>query len=295
MLFLLVLLSFTLAGVPESPPAVQTPSSSVDFTPRDIGDTLLRSVSYYVSLPKTKTEAIKSEWKSYGDFDPNLGEPLNQNSEGPSASEPVTLYFGKSGQVSGIGMDIFGDVKSQMKGTYFNVNERGFGGNYHISVSFRSPADIASTQKSKNVLGNQLVLNQGTLNLALPLTEEGASKNGYQKGSCFAKMGTHYFRDYTTNDDSLSWVGGNLEPIVLMFNKGLLSAFFFLSSDVQQSVIPPSSNQWDPISLPNSILCWNLCNEACTFTDNSYWSTGHIYLRDPSEATCKDGCTTACC
>jgi hypothetical protein len=73
-------------------------------------------------------------------------------------------------------------------------------------------------------------------------------------------MGTHWFLDVTRNG-SMTWQAANLFPIVTMYNEetatatGTINAFFFASSVVQQSLLPPSTNEWEPIPLPNILMC----------------------------------------
>ncbi len=63
-------------------------------------------------------------------------------------------------------------------------------------------------------------------------------------------MGTHWFRDVSQNG-SMSWQAANLLPIVTMYDQespnadGAINAFFFASSVVQQSLLPPSTNEWE--------------------------------------------------
>ena len=74
-----------------------------------------------------------------------------------------------------------------------------------------------------------------------------------------------------------------------------INAFFFASSDRQQTVFPPNANQWEPIWLPNAAMCQNFCNATCTFHDTTLFSTLHLFLHDHTKVTCNGGCVIGCC
>jgi len=74
-----------------------------------------------------------------------------------------------------------------------------------------------------------------------------------------------------------------------------INAFFFASSVVQQSIFPPNDNQWEPVPLPNYLMCKNMCDKDCTFHDTSFYSTAHIYMNDRADVTCYNDCKLACC
>eukprot|EP00494_Astrolonche_serrata_P020860 UN21091 len=108
-------------------------------------------------------------------------------------------------------------------------------------------------------------------------------------------MGFHYFNDLATKDTSMSWVAENMMPIVPMYANGVIQEFFFASTDLQQTVFPPGANEWEPVGLPNILMCKNWCDDNCGWKDTSWWSTMHIYLKDRGLAKCAGGCTTSCC
>jgi len=105
-------------------------------------------------------------------------------------------------------------------------------------------------------------------------------------------MGWHYFYDLYSAP-TMSWVGANLLPIVPMYYNGFINAFFFASGIEQQSLF--STNEWDPIPLPDLLMCKNWCDSSCTWNDTDVWSTAHIFLNNYKNAVCPNGCSTACC
>ena len=57
---------------------------------------------------------------------------------------------------------------------------------------------------------------------------------------------------------------------------------------VQQTLFPPNANDWEPIPLPNALMCGNFCDKSsCTFNGTSVWSTMHFYFQDHSDADLK--------
>lgn len=114
-------------------------------------------------------------------------------------------------------------------------------------------------------------------------------------------MGTHWFLDLSTENGTISWEASNLLPVVTMYDEesenptNTINAIFFASPVVQQSILPPDTNDWDLIPLPTPLMCKNFCNSDCGFHDTSVYSTMHIFMNDRSKVTCHDGCKIGCC
>eukprot|EP00121_Abeoforma_whisleri_P015156 Awhi_evm2s13972 len=87
--------------------------------------------------------------------------------------------------------------------------------------------------------------------------------------------------------------------------KGEINAVFFASSTVQSelSVLPPKvlPNGWEPIPLPNLLMCANACDAECTFRGTLAYSTMHFYFKGykgitcPAETYCLSPKGGACC
>ena len=115
-------------------------------------------------------------------------------------------------------------------------------------------------------------------------------------------MGTHWYKDLN-GDGHLTFQSGNLLPVVLMYDeespgaRGEINAFFIASVVRQQTLFPPSYNQWEPIWLPTTLFCANFCDSACSSKlDVSGYSTLHVYLKDHAKVTCHGGtCPLGCC
>jgi len=213
---------------------------------------------------------------------------------GPTSDKPMTLYFNKAGQVSGVGVHVYGD------GLPLNLIDKGFwkpvgqtNDTHTISVTFRDAANqCASGTPSPLPLGDRLIVNADTIKWPLPVTETDAAKGNWTKGSCFQGMGHHYFYDLATAP-KMSWEAANLLPVVTMFHEGEFQAIFFSSPVVQQSLW--GAHEWEPIPLPNVLYCKNTCDSSCTFHDTSVTSTLHVYMKDHTKPQCAGGCKIGCC
>jgi hypothetical protein len=260
-----------------------------NYPPMSIGDRLVRDYTKYYPLPITVYDADGSGWVALtGDCDDTLGIAYTQ-SGGATVDNPVTLFFTSGGQISGIGVNLYGSPPQNLidSGYWQELTDS----IYFLSITFRS-SGLCTGYTSSLSLGNQLVINANTTAIALPLTDSEAEAGQWTKGSCFSTMGYHYFYDLSSAP-YMSWEAANLLPIVPMYFNGSINAFFFASSVVQQSLL--SAHWWDPIPLLDILMCKNWCDSSCTWSDTSAWSTFHVYLRDYTEVTCPGGCTIACC
>jgi len=257
-----------------------------------IGDRILRDYTVYEAMPINSSSARSTGWTIGTTCDPHRGYKATYKGTAPTSSTPISLYFTAAGQIAGIGVNIYGDVKSQLvkAGFYEAVGSS----EYFIGVFFRNSSEMSlcSSSVSQDPLGNTLIINPGGVAWPIPLTAEEATAKNWANGSCFYSMGYHYFYDLNTAP-LMSWEAANLLPIVPMYNNGVINAFFFATTEVQQGFF--SANWWDGIPLINALMCKNWCDSSCTFHDTITWSTMHIYLRDYTQATCPGGCTLSCC
>jgi len=257
---------------------------------KSIGDRLLRDYTEYSAMPITTVLAQNSGWTLSSTCNPDRGIKATYKGSAPSTSYPISLYFTAAGQLAGIGVNIYGNPKSQLisAGFYEPVGSS----EYFIGVFFRNSSMMCSGIKSPLPLGDSLIINAGKIAWPIPLTTDDALSKNWSNGSCFYSMGYHWFYDLKTAP-VMSWEAANLLPIVPMYNNGEINAFFFTTTEVQQSLF--SSNMWDGIPLLDFLMCKNWCDPDCTFEDTSTWSTMHIYLKDYTQATCPGDCTISCC
>jgi len=192
---------------------------------QSIGNQLYRTFLTYAALPLAMDDAIDAGWTNSTGCDPNLGIPFVEVSYGPVAHYPITLYFTASGQVTGLGVTHFGEPIESLIKNYWQPSADG---NYFMSATFR-PASFGicdSSNVDENPLGTQVVINQGSSNIAIPLTEVDATKAEYTEGGSLHTMGTHWSYDLASHPD-MSWIAANLQPVVPMYMNGSISAFFF--------------------------------------------------------------------
>ena len=270
-----------------------------------IGTLLERDYTKYAPLPTTADQASSLGFAPFSSHcELHLGVPYTQTGGKPDESKPITLYFTRAGQVSGISVLYYDHIEKQQPNLIDKgwIVPSGFGdGIYKVSVAFRNGSMACSSKFDPDLpLGDNLIVNPDGIRQALPLTVRDAARNGWVRGSCILGMGVHWFRDLSSWG-SMTWQASQLLPVVMMYDEVsdnptmTVNAFFFASSVVQQSFVPPSANQWEPIPLPDRLMCGNLCNASCTFHGTDFYSTLHIYMNDRSRVTCRNNCTMACC
>jgi len=248
-----------------------------------IGDRLDRTALLYVSLPLTIDDAVANGWQNLtGDCDPDIGIAFVDTSDGPSKSHPIMLYFTSGGQIAGVGMAHFGEPAEGLE-QYWQSQLGVF---YLATVSFRPSQDMCSGNTFPETIGTQLVLDQGTVNLAIPLNESAAKVAQWTKGACIGGMGTHWSYDLASAPN-MTWQSSNLLPIVTMYNEeagGVLSAFFFNTATIQ---IAEPFSPWEIVT--SGLMCLNWCDDSCSW-DVSFWNTLHFYVDDHSLNTCDSRC-----
>jgi len=213
-----------------------------------------------------------------GDCTPNLGVPwISSEVDYPDSSYPLIVYYTPGGYLTGIGIEHFGTPANNLGNFWVGPNKAG---NYRMVVSFRTPDKVCSNAALEGILGDQLVINQDSTNFSIPLTDSGATKSNFTTGSCIQGMGYHWSYDLV-GAPNMTWLTSNLLPIVPMYNKGKISAFFFTTPNVQT---PWPLGAWEG-PLPDYLMCKNWCSSKCSF-DTWFWSTLHFYISDPDQNEC---------
>jgi len=249
----------------------------------ELGDRLLREYTVYENQPIIDDDAYGAGFTPSGACIPKLGNPFAKDGAS-SESAPVTLYFTGGGQISGVGVDVFGAMKPELvdagyfipvdKGNKLNATER-----YHIAVGFRGAADVCSDQIYPEKIGTSAIINPHGIAKEIPLTSKEAEEAKFHRGSCFngyahvgrvrgtmapskparartvARMGFHYFLDLVRGP-RMSWQAKNLMPVVPMYDPttNSLNAIFFASTVNQNSLF--SSHGWEPVPLINfAMVC----------------------------------------
>jgi len=249
-----------------------------------IGSSLSRTFKLFVDLPMQMQDAIDAGWTNYSTCQPSLGIPFTEVSNGPTAGSPVTLYYTAEGQLAGLGVTHFGAPLPSLKNYWQPLGDGS--GNAFMSATFRAESFGICDPSSydDNPIGTQVVINQGTFNLEIPLNTYQAETDQYTEGACIKEMGTHWSYDLETAP-VMSWQAENFQPVVPMYVNGSLTAFFFTTSQTQT---PEPFGEWE-ITLPSILMCQNWCGSGCDW-DVSWWSTLHFFLDEPSTNTCTGDC-----
>jgi len=193
-----------------------------------IGDRISRGYTVYDPMPVNSSNATSVGWSQSGPCQNHLGIPYNYRSTtGPQESYPLTLYFSTSGDVTGIAVTVYGGVEKKLLDLGYFVPD---GDGHRITVTFSRVDSSCGTQIPRGSLGDTLIINAHTIAKSLPVRESDAIAQKWHIGSCFETMGHHYFYDLESAPN-MSWKSENLLPVVLMFDKGLINAFFFCGFD----------------------------------------------------------------
>jgi len=153
---------------------------------------------------------------------------------------------------------------------------------FSITVSFRNQSIICSGDVDyDNLIGDQLVVNQGKANFVIPLTTTEATQQMWRPGGCITGMGQHWAYD-TAAAPNMTWEKENLFPIQPMYESGVITAILVNAASVQ-NVYPLGI--WEGPFI-NSLFCYNWCsNDPCTW-DAWFWTTVHFMFTDKAANKC---------
>jgi len=255
------------------------------------GTSMERTFTKYAGLPVGEGALAAAGWTKSSTCDPVIGHMWTQEGKAATKSKPLVLYTTNAGQMSGVGVHIYGELPKPQQRWVTDLPSAGANG-YRVDVAFRKGSIICSGEKSDAIIGDALIVNPGANggdSKELSLTQAGAEAEGWHRGSCFDGMGTHSFFDTSIAGrglgNKMSWKAENLFPVVAMYHEGKVNAIFFASWVVQQSIFS-GAHQWEPVPLVNWAMCQNTCDRDCTFEGTSAFSTLHVYFRDHNEVKC---------
>lgn len=250
----------------------------------DIGDRIERTFLLFHDLPLTTKDAASGGWESQWDScDPNLGFAYTGKG-GFSVGNPIVMYYTAAGQVAGVGIVHFGAPLASQTRFWQPLNDSTNDNiTYIMNVHFRAPAVVCSKQAQSEVIGTQVVINQGALNFNVPLRDDDAVLAKWTAGNCISGMGTHWAYDLISAP-KLSYKAEQTVPLFPMYFNGTISAFLVDTATFQD--IEPVG-VWEGPFLP-SLFCKNLC-KACDW-DSKLTSTLHFLLTDHSTLSCTDPC-----
>lgn len=267
-----------------------------------LGTGLWRTYTSFIPLPTTSLQAIAQGWAHEDAIEcsPRLGIPYAQNVDGrPSSDKPVVLYFTPQGQIAGLGILAYGKFYGPVVDLGYWVST-GNDEEWFISTTFRDPDQVCSANfTSSDLIGDRVLVNADSLSFVIPMNQTSAVAENFETGSCFESMGTHSFLDVVGKNGTMTWKSSNLMPVVPMYDRNQqfnLNAIFFTTPFQRQVSIPfLKGNEWEPVTLVNTLMCKNFCDENCGWDDTHLWATAHFYFSDPSQVTCLGGCKTGCC
>lgn len=279
-----------LAAVSGTARGFGTSLGAVNHTSHAFGTDIKSSAGVLLQFPLNENELRTQGWFRYSAAcDPLLGWAWSVDQEGVRQYKPVTLYTTAGGQISGIGMRFYGEVKQKLIDAGF------FRDGNQLDVAFRdSPCDDTTPAPAQGLgeagLGDRLIVAPHGAKHSLPLSDPKQFR-----GSCFDGMGWHYFEDLTWTEETygtaMTWYAENIVPVIAMYDDRHLNinAIFFASATRQQTLMPPTKNMWDEVPLYTYLMCKNFCSADCAFKDSWGMSTDHIFFNNPHTgpaATC---------
>jgi len=252
-----------------------------------IGDMLTRTFGVFHELPLTTQSANAAGWKNLsGDCDPNLGYAFYEDdNEAPTKAHPITLFFSASGQLSGFGLSHFGAPEESLQGIYWMEQQDG---SYMITISTRSSDEnlCDDGNVSNSPLGTVVIINQGGLNRAIPLTSADASQELYTRGSCIGGMGRHWSYDLAAAPN-MTWKVENYMPVTPMYSEstGNIAGIFIETNNLQW--VEPFGDFEGPFI--SAIMCKNYCDNSCSW-DATAFTTLHFGFYDHVLNSCDSRC-----
>jgi len=82
----------------------------------------------------------------------------------------------------------------------------------------------------------------------------------YTRGAYVSGMGRHWIKSMQ-HAPNFVYDAFDFFPVVQMFDPTTrnLTAVFFMATSRQQSLLPPATNGWDIIALPDALMCRCVC------------------------------------
>jgi len=245
-----------------------------------IGDRLLRTYFAWTSLPLTMEDAIAADWLNYTSCLDNRGIAFALYGA-PNSDNPVTLYYTSAGQIAGVGLTVFDKTIPSALAGYWETTA---GGNNSLTVSFRNQTVMCTGITETAPIGYQAVINQGGVNIVIPLTDTQAEEENWTNGSCIKYMGRHWAYDLQSAPN-FTWQYTNLLPVEPMYTDGNLVTFLISYGDFE--TVEPIGD-WEGPFIP-TLFCENFCQTGCTFNVN-FFSTMHFFLTDYTQNICAAHC-----
>jgi len=245
-----------------------------------VGDRLLRTFLVFQKEPLTVAEARQNGWYPLNTTcDPNYGFAYAKSSSGPTATEPVTLYYTAGGQLGGFGVRVTGHVEKFLvdRGFWRHVH----GDSYENFIRTRDASLMCSGAVSPYPIGDRLEIG-GVFNI--PLNDSEAVKQGWIPGNCIGGMGVHYAYDLAAFGKN-TWNVSTLLPMMPMYDIHRHTINAVLFNVPHWEYTEPAGVFEGPFT--SSFFCYNWCaNSGCNFKGATLWSTLHFLFVDPLTIDC---------
>jgi len=231
-----------------------------------IGDRLLRTYFAWESLPITMQDAVTQGWENYSTCLDNRGIAFSYGAS-LDHENPITLYYTSAGQIAGVSLSVFGaSIPSSLSGYWEDQD-----GHNTLTVSFRNQSVMCTGLTENAPIGFQAVINQGGVNVAIPLTDTQAEDENWTNGSCIIYMGRHWAYDLQSAP-TFSWKYANLLPLEPMYENGKLVTFLISYGAIE--LVEPAGD-WEGPFIP-SLFCENFCADGCTFDINFFFNNAFL-------------------
>jgi len=252
--------------------------ATVETSPTDVGDQLLRTFPQFISPPIILEGALEAGWMPYQQTcNPILGFPYYM------WPDPISLLFTAAGQIAGFGVRILGNVSTQLIEAGYLIPVQGKPSAYDIFVVTRSSEFLCSGSNAPETIGDRLLING---RFPIELTAAAATANGWMSGMCMPQMGIHYSTDINKPGQN-TWNAATLNPVIPLYSAqtGHIDGLLINTWNWQDSSMEPYGVWEQGITTPQ--FCMNWCaNSGCHFNGVQQWNTLHWYFTNPTQISC---------
>jgi len=230
------------------------------------------SSSYFVSMPRTASDAVSKGFKKIDDCN------ANGNYRGARYIKDndfaLVLLYDVNGYIAGIQTALPDNIDNGYPKSVLRPPFVQDGDKFLLTAYFIDPSVICTTGRSKaefdrDGTGTNLYIQNGTVaekdSILVPFQEQNIQNTKWTKGKCFVSMGQHYWYDLS---DDMSC--DRFFPVFLLYNGGELNGFgWALGADLT------SKHYEHP---PASLYSLFMVSPPKCLAAQGTMSTMHIYL-----------------
>jgi len=186
-----------------------------------IGDRLLVTWPTYTTLPLTTTDAINGKWNA---IDTECGI-YGYRYRDSTSDDALTLLFDSLGNIAGVQVGTTASPSQTTWGTFDSIFEEQENGLLTTTIYLEDPKTICSAQsRVQPSAGDSIYLklsNSGDYyKIAVNESDVETGLPNWIPAKCFSSMGTHYWKNITTDMDCEYFY-----PVGLMYHDGILVTF----------------------------------------------------------------------